>query len=83
MAQYYLSCHPGRDTLAPNVAVHNKCHQLISSRREFKVEELDWLRCSLEYRLSLMARANLLLSYAHIALPDGKCCEDWGQDNGY
>jgi hypothetical protein len=79
----YLSCHPGRDTLAPNVTVHNQCHQLISSRREFKVEELDWPRCSLEHRLSLMVRANLLLSYAHIALPDGKRCEVWDQDSYY
>jgi hypothetical protein len=30
-----------------------------------------------------MVRANLLLSYAHIALPDGKRCEDWDQDSYY
>ncbi len=75
-----MDSFPGRDSLAPNSSLHQKCTDLLSGKKNFSVEQLERLRPILEYRLSMMFFADRLVVACSLPLPGGKFCKECNDD---
>lgn len=67
----YLRSLVGRDTLAPNVSLHNTINRLLRGE-PINFNELNWIHTILEYRLKAMDAVDLYVGALGLAGPNGK-----------
>ncbi len=76
LARCYMATKPGRDTLAPNVPLHNLAKRCMRGEA-LDIGDLGSLHAGIEYRMSLMRTATLFLIGIGV---EAEKCHRWDKD---